>query len=93
MKILQICHKPPYPPIDGGSIAMYNLYRGLRSIGHTVHVIAINTYKQYCDINKVPKEFVDASEYTLVDVDIRVKPLSAFFNLFASDSYNISRFY
>ena len=29
MRILQLCNKPPYPPIDGGSKAMHNLTRGL----------------------------------------------------------------
>jgi hypothetical protein len=28
MRILQLCNKPPYPPIDGGSKAMHNLTQG-----------------------------------------------------------------
>lgn len=92
MNILQICHKPPYPLVDGASIATFNLYTGLVEIGHNVHVIAMNTYKQYCDINQVPKEFREKSNYTLVDTDIRIKVLPAFLNLFTNKSYNISRF-
>lgn len=92
MKILQICHKPSYPPIDGASIAMYNLYNGLVDSGHTVHVLAMNTYKQYCDINKVPLDFKIKSKYSLVYMDIKIKILPAFINLFSSKSYNIDRF-
>lgn len=93
MNVLQICHKPPYPPIDGGSIASYNLYRGLKFRDHKVHILAMNTYKQYCDINKVPEDLINASNYTLVDVDTRIRILPAFLNLFTRKSYNISRFF
>ncbi len=43
MNILQICNKVPFPPKDGGCIAMNNLTQGLIDEGHTVKVIAINT--------------------------------------------------
>ena len=92
MNILQICHKPCYPPIDGGSIATYNLYKGLVDNGQHVHVLAMNTYKQYCDISKVPADFLKNARYRLVDVDIRLKVLPAFFNLFSKRSYNMERF-
>ena len=29
MKVLQICHKPPLPPNDGGCIAINNISKGL----------------------------------------------------------------
>jgi glycosyltransferase involved in cell wall biosynthesis len=54
--------------------------------------MAMNTYKQYCHISEVPEEFVRESEYSLVDVDIRVKAIPALFNLFSNESYNIVRF-
>lgn len=92
MNILQICHKPPFPPLDGSSIAMYNLYRGLTENGSKVHILAMNTYKQFCDITKVPEDFCKASNYTLVDVDIRIKASHALLNLFTNTSYNIIRF-
>jgi glycosyltransferase involved in cell wall biosynthesis len=71
---------------------MYNLYRGLVSLGHQVHVLAMNTYKQHCDIQKVPEDFRISSRYTLVDIDIRIKALAAFLNLFTGESYNMARF-
>jgi hypothetical protein len=54
MKILQVCHKPPYPPVEGGSIATYHLPMGLMALGCEVDVLAMNTYKQYCRIEQVP---------------------------------------
>jgi glycosyltransferase involved in cell wall biosynthesis len=92
MKILQVCHKPPYPPVEGGSIATYQLTMGLLENGYPVNVVAMNTHKQYCYIEQVPPEFVSSTNYQLVDVDIRIKPVDAFLNLFTTRSYNISRF-
>jgi|WetSurSiteA1Bulk_404760.scaffolds.fasta_scaffold00310_11 polysaccharide biosynthesis protein PslH len=45
MKILQVCHKPPYPPLDGGSIAMLNLARSLVRQGHDITVLTMCTPK------------------------------------------------
>lgn len=92
MRILQLCHKPPYPPREGGAIAMYNLAMGLMDLGHEVHILAMNTYKQYCDPASVPADFQARTQYGLVDVDIRVKAGPAFLNLFGNQSYNLSRF-
>ena len=93
MRILQLCSKPPYPPTEGASIAMHNLCMGLIANGHQVDVLAINTFKQHCDIDTVPRGFVEQTNYTLFDVDIRIKALDAFLNLFSDKSYNITRFY
>ena len=45
MKILQLCHKPPFPAVDGGTIAMYNIAHGLIGLGDQVKVIAMATHK------------------------------------------------
>lgn len=93
MKILQLCHKPPYPANDGGSIAMYNLAKGLTVNGCTVHVLAMNTHKQRCEPHEVPSPLQFCAAYELVEVDTRVKMIPAFLNLFSSESYNIIRFH
>ena len=46
MRILQLCNKPPYPPLDGGSKAMHNITQGLLDAGHQVKVLCISTAKQ-----------------------------------------------
>ena len=45
MRILQFCHKSPFPPKEGGPIAMNNITKGLTDAGHTVKVFAISTPK------------------------------------------------
>lgn len=92
MNILQICHKVPYPPKDGGCIAINNLTNGLIDQGHRVKVLAINTKKHYTDISSLPEDYRSRTKIEAVDVDTEVKPIDAFLNLFTGESYNISRF-
>lgn len=78
--------------MEGGAIAMYNLGAGLRERGHSLRILSMNTWKQHCDLTKVPAEFRSATQYELVEVDIRIKAWDAFLNLFGKESYHISRF-
>ncbi len=92
MKILQICNKVPYPPNEGGSIAMNLITEGLLKAGHQVKVLAINTKKHFVNIDKLPEDYRKNTSIEAVFVDTAVKPLDAFLNLFSSKSYNIERF-
>jgi polysaccharide biosynthesis protein PslH len=47
MKILLVCNKFPYPPRDGGSLATYNMARGLVEAGNSVDLLAMNTSRHY----------------------------------------------
>jgi aspartate/glutamate racemase len=49
MRVLQICLRVPYPPADGGTIAMYNMALSLKKAGAKVKVIALNTKKHFID--------------------------------------------
>jgi glycosyltransferase involved in cell wall biosynthesis len=93
MRILQLCHKVPFPPVDGGCIAMNNLTQGLINNGNEVKVLAINTQKHFVDILKLSQEYRNKTNIEVVFVDTRVKMLPALFNLFSTKSYNIQRFY
>lgn len=93
MNILQLCSKVPFPPKDGGSIAMDILTQGLIKAGNKVDVLAINTSKHFTDINNVDENYKKLTNYQLVFIDTEVKPLDAFLNLFTSTSYNVVRFY
>ncbi|MBX2959436.1 MAG: glycosyltransferase [Flavobacteriales bacterium] len=93
MNILQLCSKVPFPPKDGGSIAMDILTQGLIKAGNKVDVLAINTSKHFTDINNVDENYKKITNYQLVFIDTEVKPLDAFLNLFTSTSYNVIRFY
>lgn len=93
MKILQLCHKPPFPPVDGGCIAMENITRGLLSLGHSVKVLTIATHKHRLDLELVPEDIRKETKIEGVFVDTRVNMVDAFSSLITQDSYNISRFF
>lgn len=93
MRILQICNRVPFPPKDGGCIAMNNLTQGLLEQDCLVKVLALNTKKHFIDIGKLPVEYLANTALEAVFIDTEVKIVSAFENLFSGTSYNIDRFY
>jgi len=92
MKILQICNKSPYPPKEGGPIAMHNIAEGLMRGGHTVHILTVNTPKYYVDVECIPINYAIKTNFTAVYIDTRIKITGAFFNLFSKKSYHVTRF-
>lgn len=93
MKILQLCHKPPYPPIDGGTKAMYYLTKGLIEYGHEVKVLCLSTPKHTLDLNAVPPELRNKTDLEGVFVDTSMNIVDMFTDLITMDNYNISRFF
>jgi glycosyltransferase involved in cell wall biosynthesis len=93
VKILQICHRVPFPPVDGGNIAMMNLALSLAAAGNKIDQFCLNTSRHYSDIGAIPAEIKNKISISASPIDTRIKPLGAFLNLFGSESYNISRFY
>jgi glycosyltransferase involved in cell wall biosynthesis len=93
MRILQICNKIPYPPKDGGSIAILNLATAMANSGHDVSVLAMNTVKHYFRPELIPGEVRSKIVFDYVDVDTEIKPLHLVANLLLSDlPYNARRF-
>lgn len=92
MNILQICSKVPFPPKDGGSIAMNILTHGLIECGNKVKVLAMNTPKHFIKDEDIDAGYRQRTAYESVLIDTSVKPLDAFLNLFSGESYNVSRF-
>ena len=92
MRILQLCHKAPFPPRDGGSIAMNNLTQGLINLGNEVQVLAINTPNNYIDISTLDKKYREQTNIQTAYKDTSIKISSALSNLFSNKSYNIERF-
>ncbi len=92
MNILLICNKSPYPPKEGGPIAMNTIVEGLVDSGHKVKVLAVNSYKYSVDINSIPDDYKEKTQIEGVFLDLRIKPLDAFLNLFSSKSYHVQRF-
>jgi glycosyltransferase involved in cell wall biosynthesis len=92
MRILFLCNKSPWPPKEGGPMAMNMLIEGLVDAGHDVKVLAVNSYKYYIPLKSIPASYLEKTGIELIDVDLRVKPLDAFFNLFTGGSYHVQRF-
>jgi len=93
MKILLLCHKMPYPLHDGGAYSSYNTSLGLASQNVNIKVLAINTPRNWIDIDRIPDDFVEKTKFESSKVDTRFKPFSAFLNLFCERSYFVERFF
>lgn len=92
-KILQISNKAPYPANDGSSIAIFNMAKGLIENNVELHLLTINTKKHFKPDDEVPIDFKIKSNYNSVYKNTNTSFFGAFFNLFSSRSYFISRFY
>ena len=92
MKVLLLCNKSPYPPKEGGPIAMNAIIEGLIQDGHDIKVLAIDSWKFPVDIKKIPKEYLNKTKFETVFVDLKIKPLNAFKNIFTGKSYHVERF-
>jgi glycosyltransferase involved in cell wall biosynthesis len=93
MNILQIHNKVPYPPKDGGSIAVFNLSKGLVKSGCNVDIAALNTNKHFVDIQKIKDELPKKIRLFSYSVNTDIKPQKLLANLFFSKMpYNAERF-
>lgn len=92
MRILQLCLRLPFPPDDGGTIAMYNMCRSLEIAGAELKILSFNTRKHFVSENSIPVDFMDRYHPEMVYLDATVRPLDALINLFGNESYNIERF-
>jgi len=93
LKILLICHKIPYPLFDGGSYSTYNTALGLISQKIDLKILAVNTSRDYVDLECIPNDFRKLTRFETTGVDTRLKPMNAFLNLFSNHSYLVERFF
>jgi len=93
MRLLQLTNKPPYPPDDGSSIAMYNMSCGLLNNQVDLTLLCINTKKHFKTDDNVDIEFKIKSNYQSVYQNTDITALGALLNLFSNQSYFVSRFY
>lgn len=71
---------------------MNNLIGGLINAGHKVKVLALNTNKYHVDIERIPEDYRKKTQIELTYINLSVKPLQAFLNLFTTKSYHVERF-
>ncbi|MGN0034076.1 MAG: glycosyltransferase family 4 protein [Candidatus Limimorpha sp.] len=92
MNILLLCNKSPFPPSEGGPMAMNSIITGLIEAGHKVKVLAFNSDKFHVDINSIPKEYREKTRIEFIDIKLKINPIEAFKNLFSDESYHVKRF-
>lgn len=93
LKVCILSPKMPWPPRDGGAIAVLSLATGLADVGAQVTLLACNTQKHYYPVSKLPEELTSKIKVRATDVDTRVKPLAALANLlFSRKAYVAQRF-
>ena len=93
MKVLQLCHKMPFPLHDGGAYSLYHNALGLVNVGVDIKVLAINTPRNWINENEIPIDFRKKTRFECCRVNTRIKPLNAFINLFSDRSYFVERFW
>jgi glycosyltransferase involved in cell wall biosynthesis len=92
VKILLLFNRWAFPANDGGSLAMYQLAKGLHECGHTVTVFSLNPSRNYVD----PKSIQDKKlffDYTLVPINTDLSYIDALKALIKNKSYHAVRFY
>lgn len=92
LHVLFICNKSPWPAGEGGPIAMNNLIMGLVEAGHKVKVLAVNSNKYSVNPDDIPADYKRATDIELAYVDLSIKVVPAFLNLFSKKSYHVERF-
>ena len=92
MKTLILCNKPPYPASEGGPMAMNSIITGLLEAGHQIKILAVNSEKYNVKESDIPEDYRRKTGIELIDVDLSIRPLKAFLNLFTKKSYHVERF-
>ena len=71
---------------------MNALIEGMANAGHKVKVLAINSNKYGVDVKDIPQTYRDKTSIETVYINLAIKPVDAFFNLFTKKSYHVQRF-
>ena len=71
---------------------MNSIITGLLEAGHQVKILAVNSEKFHVKESDIPEEYKRKTGIELIDVDLRVRPMKAFANLFTKKSYHVERF-
>lgn len=91
MKILVLSPKPPWPPHDGGAVAILRSVEGLTSNGAEISLLSMRTEKHGPPAGKEHLDFLHSHE--TVEVDTRISPLRMLLNLlFSNEPYDLARF-
>ena len=87
-KVLILAHKPAYPKIDGGCVAISQVLEAFLDLGCDVNFLGMETKKH------LSKNTIEHSKlnYKTIPVNTGLHFWSALKNLFTKDSYFLARF-
>lgn len=71
---------------------MNSLIEGLIADGHKVKVLAANTNKYHINPEDIPADYRKKTGIELAYIDLSIKLIPAFLNLFSTKSYHVERF-
>ena len=92
MKVLQLCNKPPYPPVDGGTMAMNSITQGLLEAGCEVRVLSVCSDKHPVRHDRMTEEYLARTRFEAVHLDLGIHPLGAAVAMLCGESYHVKRF-
>lgn len=92
MKVLQLCNKPPYPPVDGGTMAMNSITQGLLNHGCEVKVLTVATDKHPVRTEQLPDDYRQRTSFESVYIDLGVKFFPALGAMLTGESYHVQRY-
>lgn len=92
MNLLQLCIKPPYPPVDGGTLAMHSITQGLLDAGHRVKVLAVCSDKHPVLHDQMTDAYRQQTQFEAVHIDLRPHLLPALYAMLSGESYHVRRY-
>lgn len=92
MKVLQLCNKPPFPSVDGGTMAMNSITQGLLAAGCEVRVLSVCSEKHPVLKNQMTDQYLQSTRFEAVPVDLGIHVLDAGVAWICGESYHVKRF-
>jgi glycosyltransferase involved in cell wall biosynthesis len=93
LRILQLCHKPPRPSVDGGCLAMDSLTMGLLSENHQVKVVCLHTHKHPFNPELLDGTYIEHTGIEAVFAETELNLRDAASHVITGESYHLSRFH
>ena len=93
MNILYLTNKFPFPPKDGGAIAMLNIITGMAELGDTISVLSMNTKKHFFKTQNLPEDLKNKISFYTTKINTNISiPVLLWNLLFSKKPYNAIRF-
>jgi polysaccharide biosynthesis protein PslH len=95
MRILVLSHKPPYPIVDGGCLAMSRFLLDLSELRRVekIDYLTLSTHKHGFNASAYEQLNLPNVSFQGIPIDTKIKLIPAFFSLLTRKSYHTKRFF